>query len=54
MNQRLEFDLDGFGRRMFVSSGSSDGVVKVYDVSSGTLEDTLMLYEVVMSNAMMP
>lgn len=40
-NQRLEFDLDSHGRRIFVGSGSSEGVVKIYDVNSGKLEDTL-------------
>eukprot|EP00571_Detonula_confervacea_P011556 CAMPEP_0172307408 /NCGR_PEP_ID=MMETSP1058-20130122/8284_1 /TAXON_ID=83371 /ORGANISM="Detonula confervacea, Strain CCMP 353" /LENGTH=606 /DNA_ID=CAMNT_0013019573 /DNA_START=117 /DNA_END=1937 /DNA_ORIENTATION=- len=40
-NQRLEFDLDESGRRMFVGSGSSEGVVKIYDVGSGALESTL-------------
>ncbi|KAL7535054.1 hypothetical protein ACHAXR_006242, partial [Thalassiosira sp. AJA248-18] len=29
-NQRLEFDLDGCGKRLFVGSGSSEGVVKIY------------------------
>ena len=40
-NQRLEFDLDEYGRRMFVGSGCSEGVVKIYDVTSGALEETL-------------
>ena len=40
-NQRLEFDLDGSGKRMFVGSGSSEGLVKIYDVQSGALEGTL-------------
>ncbi|KAL7494917.1 hypothetical protein ACHAWT_004544 [Skeletonema menzelii] len=38
-NQRLEFDLDTNGDRLFVGSGSSEGVVKVYDVNSGKLND---------------
>mmetsp|Transcript_32599 Transcript_32599/g.53176 ORF Transcript_32599/g.53176 Transcript_32599/m.53176 type:complete len:112 (-) Transcript_32599:30-365(-) len=33
--------MDGCGKRMFVGSGSSGGVVKVHDASSGMLEDTL-------------
>ena len=40
-NQRLEFDLDECGKRMFVGCGSSEGEVKVYNVGSGTLEDTV-------------
>ena len=40
-NQRLGFNMDGCGKRMFVGSGSSEGVVKVHDASSGMLEDTL-------------
>lgn len=40
-NQRLEFDLDETGKRMFVGSGSSEGVVKIYDVTTGALDDTL-------------
>lgn len=38
-NQRLEFDIDTYGKKMFVGSGSSEGVVKIYDVNSGKLED---------------
>mmetsp|Transcript_11943 Transcript_11943/g.17136 ORF Transcript_11943/g.17136 Transcript_11943/m.17136 type:complete len:519 (+) Transcript_11943:46-1602(+) len=38
-NQRLEFDLDTNGQRMFVGSGSSEGVVKVYDANTGKLDD---------------
>jgi WD40 repeat protein len=40
-NQRLEFDLDTKGKRLFVGSGSSEGVVKVYDASTGKLDDEL-------------
>ena len=40
-NQRLEFDLDTNGNRMFVGSGSSEGVVKVYNISTGKLDDEL-------------
>ena len=38
-NQRLEFDLDSNGSRMFVGSGSNEGVVKIYDVNTGKLDD---------------
>lgn len=38
-NQRLEFDIDTYGKKMFVGSGSSEGVVKIYDVNSDKLED---------------
>jgi len=38
-NQRLEFDLDTNGNRMFVGSGSSEGMVKIYDVNTGKLDD---------------
>jgi len=38
-NQRLEFDIDDTGKRIYVGSG--DGVVKIYDITSGVLEDTL-------------
>jgi WD40 repeat protein len=44
-NQRLEFDLDTNGNRMFVGSGSSEGVVKVYDVSTGKLHDELKVVD---------
>mmetsp|Transcript_25567 Transcript_25567/g.46236 ORF Transcript_25567/g.46236 Transcript_25567/m.46236 type:complete len:358 (+) Transcript_25567:252-1325(+) len=44
-NQRLEFDFDGSGERMFVGSGSKEGVVKVYDARSGKLEDDLDVVE---------
>ena len=40
-NQRLEFDLDTHGNKMFVGSGSSEGTVKIYDVTSGKLHDEL-------------
>mmetsp|Transcript_12253 Transcript_12253/g.26468 ORF Transcript_12253/g.26468 Transcript_12253/m.26468 type:complete len:626 (+) Transcript_12253:145-2022(+) len=50
-NQRLEFDFDGSGERMFVGSGSKEGVVKVYDVRSGKLEDDL---DVVMDKGDVP
>ena len=39
-NQRLEFELDDVGRRMFVGS-NDEGLVRVYDVSSGRLEGIL-------------
>ena len=38
-NQRLEFDIDDCGKRIFVGCGS--GVVKIYNVNSGMLEDTI-------------
>ena len=38
-NQRLEFDIDDTGKRIYVGSG--DGVVKIYDITSGVLDDTL-------------
>ena len=38
-NQRLEFDIDDTGKRIYV--GSCDGAVKIYDITSGVLEDTL-------------
>ena len=40
-NQQLGFNMDGYGKKMFGGSGSSEGVVKVHDASSGMLEDTL-------------
>lgn len=40
-NQRLEFDIDDTGTSLFVGTGSSEGVVKAYDVNSGALDDTL-------------
>jgi hypothetical protein len=42
-NQRLEFELDDVGRRMFVGS-NDEGLVRIYDVSSGKLEGTLDAY----------
>lgn len=44
-NQRLEFDLDTNGNRLFVGSGNSEGVVKVYDVSSGKLHDEIKVVD---------
>ena len=35
----MEFDIDDTGKRIYV--GSCDGVVKIYDITSGVLEDTL-------------
>ena len=41
-NQRLQFDIDPFGKQMFVASGGvSGGLVKIFDVDSGRLERTL-------------
>ncbi|KAL7545956.1 hypothetical protein ACHAWF_009306 [Thalassiosira exigua] len=40
-NQRLEFELDRTGRRMYAGTGGSEGVVRVYDVKGGKLEGTL-------------
>jgi len=40
-NQRLEFELDETGRKMFVGCGASESCVKIYDVRSGALEDTI-------------
>ena len=40
-NQRLEFDFDDCGKRMYVGCGSNEGEVKVYNVGSGALEDTV-------------
>jgi len=43
-NQRLQFDIDPFGKQMFVASGGSGGdggMVKIYDVESGRLDRTL-------------
>ncbi|EED89086.1 predicted protein [Thalassiosira pseudonana CCMP1335] len=42
-NQRLDFDLDSTGGRIFVGSGSKEGVVRIYDARSGTLEDEIDL-----------
>lgn len=38
-NQRLEFDLDANGERLF--AGSGEGAVRIYDARSGTHEGTL-------------
>ncbi|KAL9184245.1 hypothetical protein ACHAXT_002331 [Thalassiosira profunda] len=40
-NQRIEFDFDGSGRRLFTGTAGGEGVVKVYDVTSGALEGTV-------------
>jgi hypothetical protein len=42
-NQRLQFDIDPFGKQMFVASGGGgdSGMVKIYDVASGQLDRTL-------------
>ena len=44
-NQRLEFDLDSSGNKIFVGSGSKEGLVKIYDVRNGALEDDLDMME---------
>ena len=43
-NQRLEFELDDEGRRMFVGS-NDEGMVRIYDVSSGRLEGALDVFD---------
>jgi hypothetical protein len=43
-NQRLEFELDDVGRRMFVGS-NDEGLVRIYDVSSGKLEGILDVFD---------
>ena len=41
-NQRLQFDVDGDGRRIFVGSGEDgDGAVRIYDVKGGSLEGSV-------------
>lgn len=42
-NQRLEFELDEFEQRLFVGS-SDEGLVRIYDVTSGRLEGTLKIF----------
>lgn len=37
-NQRLGFDLDRDGKRIYVGTGCKQGVVKIYDTASSTLE----------------
>ena len=43
-NQRLEFELDECGQRLFVGS-SDEGLVRIYDVTSGKLESTLNILD---------
>ena len=42
-NQRLEFELDEYGQRLFVGS-SDEGLVRNYDVTSERLEGTLNIF----------
>eukprot|EP00956_Cyclotella_meneghiniana_P008886 scaffold12152_cov52-Cyclotella_meneghiniana.AAC.4 len=37
-NQRLGFDLDRDGKKIFVGTGCKEGTVKIYDTASSTLE----------------
>ena len=42
-NQRLEFELDEYGQRLFVGS-SDEGLVRIYDVMSEKLEGTRNIF----------
>ena len=44
-NQRLEFDINLEGNTIFVGCGSSEGVVKIYDTTSGKLQNTLQVFD---------
>ena len=37
-NQRIDFDLDNDGKKLYIGTGSNEGVVKIYDTVTSTLE----------------
>lgn len=42
-NQRLGFDLDEYGKQIFMGTGNCDGVVKFYDVNNAAFGGEIML-----------
>ena len=42
-NQRIDFDLDNYGKKLYIGTGSNESVVKIYDTATSTLDHEMSI-----------